>query len=146
MQLSCALFACCQAPALNGYMSNSDIVLSDAFTKKFHVPWTFAYRFTVYEYVSIENSHGSITVIRAREMVLRRWHSSCRVLLWAHGLNVPVLHPWIYTCPPCVLAHTAGGDIHAASKTFTVQSRDGKAEISGNGSQTPQKAELIFFS
>ncbi len=118
-----------------------NIALSDAFTKKCHVPWTFTYRFMVYEYVSHREQPREHQ--RACEMVLRRWHSRCRVLLWAHGLNVPVLHPWIYTSPPCVLAHTAGGDIHAASKTFTVQSRDGKAEISGNGSVRKDPAGTI---
>ncbi len=107
MQLSCALFACCQAPALNGYMSNSDIVLSDAFTKKCHVPWTFTYRFMVYEYVSIENSHGSITVIRVREMV---------PMQMAQQVQSPALGTWfectctsslnLYISPLCFSSHS----------------------------------------
>lgn len=83
--------------------------------------------------------------IGVRETV-SRWHSRCRVKN-VYVKNIPVkntLHPWIYTSPPCVFAHTAGGDIPAASKTFTVQARYWKVEFSGNGRQPPQK-KLNYF-
>lgn len=134
------------APALNGYTSNKHS--ADAFTKKCHVPWTFTYTFMVYEYVSHREQPWEHHCYKGSWDV-PRWHSRCRVQLWAHGYNVPVKKTHFILesihLPPRVLAHTAGGDIPAAFKTFTVQSRDGKAENLRKWQPDPQKSWIIFL-
>lgn len=95
------------APALNGYTSNKHS--ADAFTKKCHVPWTFTYTFMVYEYVSHREQPWEHHCYKGSWDV-PRWHSRCRVPLWAHGYNVPVKKHTsslnLYISPPCFSSHS----------------------------------------